>query len=404
MKKDPAILLIGSKACTGCLGCVDACPVNALSVVLDEEGFYRPIVGDSCTKCGVCADHCPVLIPKKTRDCRSQYPLFWGGWSFDDEVLQKSSSGGVFYELAHHVIAQDGVVVAARWEGLKVVHDFCMKEEDLPDFMGSKYIPSDTTGIYKKVIVFLNEGKKVLFVGTPCQISAMRSFVDNENLVTVDVICHGVPSLGIFKLYCDFLEKKEGSSVHEVAFRSKKHGWSSFQVSLSFVNGYSRSFFHGWDPFFKGFLKDVYLNEGCYSCPVAMIPRPGDISLGDFWGVPGGLKNEDKGTSVISANSPIGEKILLEVRDEGRLFLKEVPERTAVKSNPYFFMGYRHRPKDRNLLKSLLNSGDFETLIRELKLNTLVSSKIWMVLKKEILSPCKKAVAVAIQFLRRFRS
>lgn len=327
-----AISIIGNKKCTGCFGCYNVCPVSAIEMKYDNEGFYKPHILDTCIDCGKCESICPVIKREKSENdnkCIKSY----GCYSKNEEILLSSSSGGIFSELAINILENNGVVYGASWENGNVIHKRIENISDLKDLRGSKYLPSYVGGSYKKVIEDLKNNKVVLFSGTPCEISALNKIVKNDNLITIDLICHGMPSHKAYQKYC---KEEFSSEVKKVDFRSKGTGWINF--SLIYYTNILKNNLHYMDKFFFGFLADIYLNEACYDCKFKGTKegekRSADITLADFWGVPKELFNE-KGVSFVTINNKKGEELFDKIKD--KIYFKEVSLETGLKGNPSFY-------------------------------------------------------------------
>lgn len=264
--------------CCGCSACIQICPKQCISMNEDNEGFLYPeIEKDICINCGLCEKVCPELYPGIMRKPLKVFAIK----NKDEEIRKKSSSGGIFTVLAETVIREGGVVFGAKFnENWEVVHDYTVTKDGLAAFRGSKYVQSRMGDCFSKAKSFLDQGKKVLFSGTPCQIAGLKRFLRKEynNLLTVDFICHGVPSPKVWRMYLDETvvrqcEKK--AFIEEVSFRDKRLGWKKYSVSLLFSttigNGAKNSVLVS-EPFtenlfMRGFLYDVYLRPSCYQCP-----------------------------------------------------------------------------------------------------------------------------------------
>lgn len=199
--KKVAFKEIGKDKCTGCSLCMNVCPYDAIKMELDEEGFLFPIIDNNkCINCGICYDNCPII---HTENKNWEHPKSYAAFSKDEEILKKSSSGGVFSEISKKIIEANGKVYGVAWnyDGLYVYHKSVENIQGLNELRGSKYLQSFMKTTYKDIKKDLNNDKKVLFVGTPCQVAAVNNYIQSENLFTIDLICHGVPSLTIFRSY-----------------------------------------------------------------------------------------------------------------------------------------------------------------------------------------------------------
>lgn len=252
----------------------------------------------------------------------------------DEAVRKNSSSGGVFYLIAESVINDSGVVFGAKFDSsFDVVHGYAEDMEGIRDFMGSKYVQSSVGGAYRDAKDFLEAGRKVLFSGTPCQIAALKKYLgkEYENLITVDFICHGVPSRRVFREYLDEISK--GREIAKVNFRDKTEGWRVFSLKVDFADGSTYRKNLEEDPFVCGFLKNLYLRPSCYQCGYRGFERPADVTLADFWGVQNIMPEiyDDKGTSIIIVRKESIEKLIEYKKDS--LVIRELDEQTVQKTN-----------------------------------------------------------------------
>lgn len=335
-------------------------------MVENGEGFYYPNINDNCTRCGVCQRFCPVINPIRFEDEFS--PKFYAGWSKNSKTRINSSSGGIFPELARYILENDGVVFGVAWnENLLPVHVKITDVDEIPCLSGSKYVQSNVGTAYKEALSELQRGKTVLFSGTPCQIAGLNTFLkhseDRDKMITVGLVCHGVPSNLIFKKYLEWIERKYKRRVVGVEFRNKEKGWEKYQVVIRFEDKTKIRKYHQFDPFFRGFLQNLYLRHSCYHCQFSTLPRYEDITLGDFWGVPEELKDE-RGVSVVVANTPKGLGLLKTLKDIRRIELVEVDIKTATQNNLRIVTGSLPIPKIRSQLLKEAREVSFEELMR----------------------------------------
>lgn len=318
-KSLPAVASLGD-ACCGCGACAARCPRSCISMEPDACGFARPEVdADACIGCGACDAVCPVLNPPTRDHCER---ALWAR-AKDGDLLSHSSSGGVFGLLARDVLSRRGVVAGAAWEegcrGLR--HVLVEDVSELDDVMRSKYVQSSVgREVYEGVRGALREGRPVLFSGTACQVAAMRSYLgplaDSGPLLCVDVICHGVPSPGLWRRWRAHVEGEVGGPVHSVNFRSKTSGWTSFSVAYGYAtekDGVPRvragRFSDDW--YMRAFLANASLRGSCLSCPFKR-GCGSDITLGDFWGIKAQHPEafSDDGVSAVLVNTVRGEEAL----------------------------------------------------------------------------------------------
>ena len=300
--------------CTGCGCCRNVCPVDAIEMNADAEGFLMPSIDtNKCIQCGKCSERCPVLEPQYKNTSKPDVYAFMA----NDEVRAVSSSGGVFTLLAQKILNRDGVVYGAAFdENMQLRHVVAEKMEQIVPIRGSKYLQSNIGFIYRSVKQQLDSGKSVLFTGTPCQIAALYNFLetDYDNLYTVDLICHGVPSqyemnLYIDELYANLKISKE-IKIKDIRFRDKKFGWSAEHIVVEFEDGQIHESDLSQDNYLKMFHRNLGLRKACSNCPFSIYPRQGDISIGDFWGISkiDCKLNDEKGTSLVLINSDKGAK------------------------------------------------------------------------------------------------
>ena len=320
--------------CTGCYACYNVCPVQAVSMVEDNEGFrYPKVSGSSCIKCGACNRVCPVLNPPQMAEVGGK-PAAYASINDIESVRQGSSSGGIFHALAENVLQEGGIIFGAGFDdNWEVSHQSAETEEELAALQVSKYLQSRAENVYQRVQQELTVGRKVLFSGTPCQCAALRNYLrrDDENLLLVDFICHGVPSPAVWR---EYLAKRTcGKEIQEISFRNKKLSWESFSLAIFFknTNKYLTNDLYT-DLYLRGFLQNLYLRPSCHECHFCSQNRPTDITLADFWGVSEELPEayDGKGTSLVIIHSDKGQTVFsqLKVRKWKVEFEK------AVKHNP----------------------------------------------------------------------
>lgn len=323
------------KGCTGCYACANICPdsVNCISMVEDEEGFWYPKVDyNRCIECGLCIDVCPVLNYRVVENALTAYACI----NKDEQVRLESSSGGLFSVLSEQVIEDGGVVFGAVFgEKFDVVHSYAETREEIGKFRGSKYVQSKIGDAYRQAKSILESGRKVLFTGTPCQIAGLKSFLRKscDNLLCVDVICHGVPSPKVWKRYIEYREEKAKSLTQRISFRLKDEGWKRYSVSFLFKNDteYRQNFNN--DLYMRAFLRNACLRPSCYECKFKSLHPQSDMTLADFWGIQNiaSEMDDDKGISLLFINSEVGKEMFNKIRNE--IIYKEVDINEAVKYN-----------------------------------------------------------------------
>lgn len=310
------MVLCDRKDCSGCGACYNACRHDAIKMLADDEGFLYPAIDDdACVECGLCVKSCPVMTPVvNDRSVKAVY----GAWVKNKDILKDSSSGGMFSVVAESVLDDGGVVVGAAYdENLDVRHIVVDNKADLCRLRGSKYVQSQMNGIYKEVAGYLKRNRKVLFTGTPCQVAGLYGSLgssEKDNLITIDIICHGVPSPKVFGDYKKWLEGKYCSKLTGYKFRDKRWSWSFWNVSATFENGMVYVGKSEEDPFVRFFLRAYGLRHCCHHCAYTSTKRLGDLTLADFWHYPDrkdlSRNNQDLGISLVIVNSDKGKHIL----------------------------------------------------------------------------------------------
>lgn len=321
---------VAPEDCCGCSACFNICPVQAITMQEDREGFKYPKIDErSCINCGKCEKACPVLHAETAG--RTLHPAFYAVWNRQDEARLSSSSGGVFRVLAEDVLADGGVVYGAAFDvHNRLRHVRAESADALVPLTGSKYVQSEIGTAFCQVRADLKNGRRVLFTGTPCQVAGLYAFLggDDVNLLTADVLCHGVPSPAVFERYLESLGVGEKCRIE---FRNKDNGWKKYEVV---VGDRVHETFRA-NAYMKGFLSNLYLRPSCASCRFVGCRRPGDLTLGDFWGAGNFRKryDDDKGTSLVLLNSPKARSIFQTL--QGKFSLAEqVPSDSAVPFNP----------------------------------------------------------------------
>jgi len=314
------------KQCTGCSACFGICPNGSIGMIADGEGFLYPAVDRAkCVGCRLCEDVCPVLRKPAAKDC--QGTRVFAAWSLDGEVRRRSTSGGIFTELAKAVIGRGGYVAGARYDDAHLVgHRVIASEWDIPLLRQSKYVQSDMGAVFREVKELLEKGRPFLFAGCPCQVAGLLGFLgrDYDNLLLCDFICRGVNSPKAYKKYLESLEKQYRSKIRRVWFKNKTLGWNRFGTRIEFEDGTEYFADRDTDPFMRGYLNyNLYLRPSCSDCSFKGFPRHSDITLADFWGIRlrDGSVDEDGGTSLVMLHTQKGRELFESIRE--RIFQEE---------------------------------------------------------------------------------
>jgi len=341
--------------CTGCGACENICLQKCIAMTVDEEGFWYPVVNHNhCIQCGNCDLSCPML--SDTRNLKDECNPMYAAINIDNNIRQSSSSGGIFQLLAENILANGGIVFGAmfndKWE---VVHGYAENIDELCGIRGSKYVQSYIGDTYQLAKKSLQLGRNVLFSGTPCQIAGLKQYLKKEymNLITIDLICHGVPSPLVWKKYVAL--RSNGKNISEIFFRNKNLSWERFLLEFSFENSSKYLMPLDKDLYLKGFLSNLYLRPSCYSCHFKGIQRKSDITLADFWGIDEILPdmNDHKGTSLVFVHTTKGRKIFSEIQDKANVKQVDLSLDEITKYNSGMVQSANCNPKRKRFFKEL---------------------------------------------------
>lgn len=381
--------------CYGCEACVQICPKSALKMEEDDEGFRYPILNkDLCVKCNLCHQVC-LYENMPVRYGKDKY--VFGGYIKDEEVRFESTSGGAFSAIVDTFCDDNYVIFGAESKGLLVWHSYITDKKNLAKFRKSKYSQSKMGKSYQQAKDFLNSGKKVLFSGTPCQISGLKAFLRNtnqDNLLTVEVICEGVPSPLYIRKYEQSLKKKFGALIESIDYRYKGHSFLGhhkwdFQIMRVLTNnilGMARWDFEirrttvmmndnkkkviekdrWFNPFWYIWLKHLMSRPSCYECLFTTTERTADISLGDLWGVHiycPELYGKNGGSSLAIANTEKGKSVLKKA--EGSMYGHELRFEDALRYQGPMRKHIEMNPKREQFMQDLKSEMDIEDINRK---------------------------------------
>lgn len=396
------INIIDKHDCCGCSACVQRCPKQCIELVEDDEGFLYPHVDiNKCIDCNICEKVCPLI----NRTLKLQSIETIAVKNLNDKERMASSSGGVFFALAKKIIEKGGVVFGAifdqNWE---VKHTYAETIEAVRPMIGSKYLQSRIEQTYKEAEEFLKQGREVMFVGSPCQISGLKSFLGNKdyfNLLAVDFLCHGVPSPGVWRRYLhetfclDNINNRKGSvkqfisyahsnaklNISNIQFRNKtENGWKKSSLVVrgrKFNNDKDsilKSTTHSDDSFMRGFLSNIYLRKSCYRCKSKNGISHSDITIADYWGIDKLMPDfdDDRGVSLVLVNTEKGKAILNNLDIEKRISSLEA----ARNFNGGFKEHIKEHPKRSFFFKELDKGQTIEEAVnKSLKTSFLFKSK-----------------------------
>lgn len=320
--------------CCGCTACYNICPRNAIKMIPDSEGFLYPQINEaSCVDCGLCDSVCPVLHkpqPQKSFS-RKTYVLRTKDYS----VLMDSTSGGFVTPLVNWILEQNGCVYAAVFDDkFQVVHR-CLRTEDIKKMRGSKYVQSNLETTFLNVKKSLQKKVIVCFIGTTCQVNGLKSFLKKgyDNLVLVDLVCHGTPSPMLWNKYLDYQKQKYKSDIKEIAFRNKTYGYHSGTMRILFDNGKAYYGSARIDFMLKSFFKEIASRPSCYNCAFKTMERCSDFTIYDCWHaeklVPE-LKDDDKGFTNLIIQSEKGKQIFENIKKHYEYYLVDTEKAVAL--------------------------------------------------------------------------
>ena len=310
--------MLNIENCCNCTACYHSCPRDAISLEVNSDGFPVPIIDlIRCIQCNICEKVCPMLHPNIDKYCEYESPNVYGAIHKSAETRRDSQSGGAFTAISDVILDDGGIVYGCRLnEKFEAIHDRAATKAERDLFRGSKYVQSNMGDVYPRVKADLLAGHKVLFSGTPCQISGLKNYlrqVNTDKLVCVDLICHGVPSPKTWSDYLSFmLEKHHGSQIQMVNFRNKnKFGWHSHVETVT-IDGKE----YDSKVYTDLFYAHTFFAPSCFTCPFRSTRRVGDITIADYWGIKDAFPEMDdnKGVSEILVSSDKGKEVFNEAR------------------------------------------------------------------------------------------
>ena len=358
--------------CSSCAACANVCACSAISMQLNADGFYRPVIdAEKCVECGACERACPWNKSVENPNVADVSPKTVAAYAKDEAVRLQSSSGGIFTVLAERILDDGGVVVGvAQTAPTRFGHIVVDNKADVAKLRGSKYVQADVGLVYREVRSLLKTGRKVLFSGTPCQVAGLYAVLGNAatsaDLFTVDVVCHGSPSVKVFEKYVAEIENDKSALVKSTRFRDKRNGWRLYSMtsSLSTISGdcFQISETLRENRFMRVFLQNICLNTSCADCHYGKLPRIADITLGDYWNIAQfhPEMDDDKGISVVLLSTAHGLSLFKSV--EGKLSVCASKVEKAIAGNLCIVRSSQQHPK-RTMFFTNLNKYTLNQLI-----------------------------------------
>lgn len=334
--------------CTGCGLCAAVCPCGCIAFSENEEGFSVPTIDErKCIHCGLCSKKCIAINHKEGHEPIGVYAM----QRYEKDLTRTSASGGAAAVFTEYILQHNGVVYGCILdENFFSRHIRVSEESKAEGFKGSKYVQSDFSDVYKTIKIDCENTTPTMVIGTPCQIAALRMFLNKEydNLLLLDIICHGVPNVKLFHQYLQWLEKRMGGQMKKYSFRDKsRNGWSTTYKAQTSTATYTQT--ATVDPYYSAFVYGETYRESCYGCPYANIARQGDITIGDFWGIrkvhPDLQLNITDGISAVLLNTDKGSGFFKMIEGNIKFFSSTLENVMRENSNLY---QPAHRPDIRN--------------------------------------------------------
>ena len=352
--------------CCGCTSCASACPIGCIRMQEDFEGFKYPLVDkERCIECKKCIMVCPVI----NKPINTKSPRAYLARTKDDLLLMKCTSGGVFTEIARRTVEQGGIAYGVIYDKNFIVrHERICDLSEIMKLPGSKYVQSDLNGIFNRILDDLEAGKNTVFCGTPCQVAGLKSFLgkEYENLLLVDLVCHGVPSPILWKTYVEYLEAKNGKLSY-ANFRSKRLGYHVSVMEERFECGKIQIGSARTNLMSKCFFQNAADRPICYACPFKTVPRCSDLTIFDGWHARNyvtDMKDDDKGYTVILVQSDTGEKAIKAY--EKYFYIYKISTEKAINLDGIMATNSVDRPPTREKFYLLLERYGIEKTIEEL--------------------------------------
>lgn len=372
------------KNCSGCEACLNICPVNCITMQVDDEGFRYPKVDKTkCINCHQCEKVCPII--NKMQSDNKGY-IIYGAINKNKKILKKSTSGGVFYELAKKMIEdKNGVVFGVRYdEKENALFDYAEDITKLEQFLGSKYVQAKINESYRLARQFLNEGRYVLFSGTPCQIAGLKSYLkkDYEKLYTCDFVCEGVTNDKLLNSFKEYFENKYKTKIKDIKFRNKKFGWQYFGFLITFENNKKLYIPRNSVNYLQIFLPLLYNRPSCYVCNFRELKSGSDFKLADFWEVRNSKHcNYDfYGVSHFLVNNKKAEDYFESIKKKfilGKSDIKEIKKLNGTFNSQEFSMEKRNEFSSK--IRNKNSSEIFQEMDKYVKHNYFEKIKLYLV-------------------------
>lgn len=380
--------------CTGCQACSAVCPTSCISIKRDDEGFDYPHADSSCINCGNCERVCPMVNNSGLFHKNSVQKSFAGRHN-RDEIWQKSTSGGAFTAICNAYCTSNNVIYGAKFKDNEVIHDFVETIAEIEPFRKSKYIQSNMSASYKELKRQLSEGCNVLFSGTPCQVAGIKNYLGKtyNNLLTIDLICHGVGSPGVFGEYILYIEKKYKTKVISFSFRNKKQRFGrsiEYIVRINFENGKIIEVEN--DMYNAAFLQALIVRPSCTMCKFARPERVGDITIGDFKRKYEILPKSEShyNYSTIIVNTLKGQEILNKIHKS--MILYNINFQDIIRTNsPLTKPSKKHKNRERFFM-DIQSEKPIEIAFKQNLIKQSYKNKIWSFFSDKMRAKIKRCI------------
>lgn len=313
--------IIEKDTCCGCTACYSICPQNAISMEADAEGFkYPKIEEEKCVKCNLCETVCPIKNNPSVKVNFERQGII--ARTNEESVLNKCSSGGMFFPIAKWIIDKGGYVCGATYDkNFQVIHNLVNNKNELINYMGSKYVQSNLNNCFTTIKKLLETGGTVAFFGTTCQVYGLKKFLQKEyeNLYTIDLVCHGTPSPKLLEKYLNYHQNKQKCKVTNINFRSKKYGYHVASLTIDFENGKQYCASARTDYLLRAFFSEIASRPSCYNCHFKIVERCSDLTVYDAWHaheLVDTIKDDDKGFTHVIIQSEKGSELFKALSDE----------------------------------------------------------------------------------------
>lgn len=372
---------LSNKDCCGCQACIEICPKNCLKFEINEEGFGYPIVIDEkkCIQCDLCNKICPV---KNNNEKPKLFTKAYYGFTMNKNDILKSSSGGLFAVIAKEYQKKGYYICGATYANdFKVKHQFVAPDENVENLFSSKYAQSDVTNTFAETKRLLNQHKSVLYSGLPCQIAALKSYLQStyDGLITIDLLCYGVQSPKVWDYYLKSYHK--GKHPKSISMRSKHYSWKRYAMEIEFSDGTKYIKPKNSDPYLRCYSKGLFVRPSCYNCHFKGFPRVSDLTLGDFWEVNELYPNiqSDKGVSIIIPNNERGEDILKNI--ESSIWYDEIDVKRLKEMNIQYLKPCNENPNRHAFFVGVSKRERFEILAKKYAKNSRIKQVTYGVKK-----------------------